>query len=285
MNKTFTCACIALFCVWVSLPAFGQETNTQKYQCVKTDNGAKLTQNDKTVWELVVKTPEGKPYIHPIALPDGQVITEIRPQDHKWHMGLWFSWKYINGVNYWEPSDGKTEVEDWSVEINGLSATAHIKLKYYNKKSPDVTVLSETRTILFSSPDEKGNYTITSKHHFTVGEKAAEFDRTPPWKHGGGYAGIALRMNDSVGKFKPTCSNGGTDMNSIRSQPASWADFRSPESGLGVHLSVLKGTDKTRIYLQNGGKNYIIPSPVHEGSITYQPGESFDLEYEFRLGE
>jgi len=28
-------------------------------------------------------------------------------EDHVWHLGYWFSWKYINGVNYWKPADAK----------------------------------------------------------------------------------------------------------------------------------------------------------------------------------
>ncbi len=53
------------------------------YQCVKTDNGAKPVKGDVVVWEQVIKTPEGKPYIHPVTLPDGHVITDLRPKDHK----------------------------------------------------------------------------------------------------------------------------------------------------------------------------------------------------------
>lgn len=254
------------------------------YQCVKTDNGAKLVKGDVVVWEQVIKTPEGKPYIHPVTLPDGHVITDLRPKDHKWHTGLWFSWKYINGVNYWEPSDGKTEVVSWDAAIDGLSATVTIKLRYFDKRNPDVTVLSEDRTVVFSAPDENGNYTITSRHHFTAGDKDLVFERTPPHKYGGGYAGLSLRMNQTVSEFKPTSDNGGNTMDSIRSKPATWCDFRDEKTGMGVRFTILKGTEPSRFYMQNNGHYYIIPSPVHEGQITCKAGESFDLEYLLELG-
>ncbi len=63
-----------------------------------------------------------KPYIHPLRTVAGVPLTAFQPSDHVWHRGLWFSWKYINGVNYWEEapkeidgrllsvSDGRTEV-------------------------------------------------------------------------------------------------------------------------------------------------------------------------------
>ena len=47
-----------------------------------------------------------KPFIHPLRLPDGTVITEHEPADHTWHRGLWFAFKFVNGINYWEENDG-----------------------------------------------------------------------------------------------------------------------------------------------------------------------------------
>ena len=254
------------------------------YQCVKTDNGAKLVNGGAVVWELVVKTPEGKPYIHPVVLPDGRVISELRPKDHRWHTGLWFSWKFINGVNYWEPSNGKTEVESWDAVIDGLSATVTIKLRYFDDRNPDVTILTEDRTVVFSAPDEKGSYSISFKHHFTAGGADLVFDRTPlniPW---GGYAGLSLRMNQSVKGFKLTCENGGNTKHAVRAKPASWCDFRDEKTGLGVRFIIIKGTEQTRFYLLDGGHYCIIPSPVHEGPITCKAGESFDLEYLLKVG-
>ncbi len=275
------------FCLLIPL-LIAACAQAQNYTCQKTENGAKLTKDDQTVWELVIKTPEGKPYIHPLSLPDGKVITEIRPADHPWHCGLWFSWKYINSVNYWEPSDGETVVENSNVVIDGLSATATFKIIYRNKKAPQTIVLSEERTVIFSAPDQRGNYAIISKHHFTVGEKDITLDRTPPHKYGGGYAGLALRMNKSTMDYTATCSNGGTDMFSIREQPADWVDFRDSQSGYGIHFSVIKGTPETRFYmLKNQGKQYTFLNPcsVLSNPHSFAAGDSFDLEYKIELGE
>lgn len=46
-----------------------------------------------------------KPFIHPLRLPDGTIITEHEPADHIWHRGLWFAFKFVNGINYWEERD------------------------------------------------------------------------------------------------------------------------------------------------------------------------------------
>jgi hypothetical protein len=46
-----------------------------------------------------------KPFVHPLRLPDGTIITEYEPADHIWHRGLWFAFKFVNGINYWEERD------------------------------------------------------------------------------------------------------------------------------------------------------------------------------------
>lgn len=260
--------------------------------CQKTDSGAKLVRGTETVWELVLNGPEQKPYIHPLTLPNGKVLTVLRPKDHIWHLGLWFCWKYINGVNYWEPKErggflpmGQTFTESSSVEIDGAAATARLKISYRPNGDPDQTVLTEDRLVTFSAPAPDGSYTIRSRHEFTAVAPEVTIDRTPAHAHGGGYAGLGLRMDNSISGFTANCSNGGTDMNSIRENPADWVEYRDPESGLGVRFTVIKGTPETRFYSQKS-PNYCFlnPCPVHNSPITLKQGEKLDLEYEIRVG-
>ena len=68
-----------------------------------TIEGAECVRNGKTVWRFEIANRENKPFVHPLCLPDGRCVTDIRPKDHPWHLGLWFCWKFINGLNYWEP--------------------------------------------------------------------------------------------------------------------------------------------------------------------------------------
>jgi len=48
-----------------------------------------------------------KPFFDPVRVAGGPALTWARPPDHVHHLGLWFSWKYINGLNYWEEKAGK----------------------------------------------------------------------------------------------------------------------------------------------------------------------------------
>jgi hypothetical protein len=59
---------------------------------------------------------------------DGPVLTWLRPPDHPWHHGLWFSWKTVNGLNYWEEyENGESEGKrSWEiVELTSRLTSPH----------------------------------------------------------------------------------------------------------------------------------------------------------------
>ncbi|MCA9182848.1 MAG: PmoA family protein, partial [Planctomycetales bacterium] len=61
-----------------------------------------------TVWRLNIAKSQPKVYFDPLGTVAGKSLTWNAPDDHAWHHGLWFSWKTINDVNYWEfDSTGK----------------------------------------------------------------------------------------------------------------------------------------------------------------------------------
>ncbi|MDO4574184.1 MAG: glycosyl hydrolase [Planctomycetia bacterium] len=256
-----------------------------EYSCMETPDGVVLTRHGTPVWKLHIPQEPGKPYISPLCLPDGRDLTWVRPPDHTWHLGLWFSWKYLNGVNYWEPSDGITQVVRRDVQINGPACTVRLWLKYFSQNAPDTTVLTEERTLLFSAPNEKGAYSLESHHLFTAGTNDVLIDRTPPHPHGGGYAGWTLRMPPLCSSFLQTCENGGENMASIREKPAQWIDLRDPQNGQGIRFTILQGTENTRFYAQHS-PTYCFwnPCPVLTAPITLPAGKKLALSYKIDVG-
>jgi hypothetical protein len=155
--------------------------------------------------------PEKRTFFHPVYSPDGTLLTAEAPKDHLWHLGLWFSWKYIDGVNYWEYEDdpklaiseGKTDLQEIrvSTRLDG-SALLNLEISYHPWKSADSVVMKETRTIKTTAPADDGSYTIDFEHKFTA-VKDIVLERTPPqtspggvsW---GGYAGLSVRFDQSL---------------------------------------------------------------------------------------
>lgn len=161
----------------------------------------------KDVWRFHVHG--GKPFFDPLCVAGGPSLTWARPADHVWHYGLWFSWKFINGVNYWEEKDGKSDGE--AVFDNGgfvmpsqnggtvISMCIDYRPRGTGK---DATVLTENRIITVSVPTEDGSYFMDWQLEFTACADVT-LDRTPiPGEPGGqgwgGYAGLSARLADGM---------------------------------------------------------------------------------------
>ena len=171
----------------------------------KTDqDSVALVQGERVVWQFHFGADDTKPCFHPVALLEGPDLVWHRPPDHPWHLGLWFSWKFINGVNYWEEDPktgllaGRTEWETPRIETRpDFSARIAIKLVY--RPAGGALVLTERRRIEISPPNPQGAYRQDWELTFTAGGQDVVLDRTPlahepngqPW---GGYAGLSVRF-------------------------------------------------------------------------------------------
>lgn len=55
-----------------------------------------------------------RPYAHPVYSIDGDILTNWRPNDHRWHHGLNFTLTSVNGVNFWGgPSHRAADSYQW----------------------------------------------------------------------------------------------------------------------------------------------------------------------------
>lgn len=144
-----------------------------------------------------------KPYFDPVCVAGGPSLTWARPPDHVWHYGLWFSWKYVNGLNYWEEQAGKAQGETfWSAPPLETRADGSAVIAFtlgYRPAATNAPVLKEQRTIRVSAPGADGAYHMDWTQVFTAGDQPVTLDRTPlagepngqPW---GGYAGLSVRL-------------------------------------------------------------------------------------------
>jgi type 1 glutamine amidotransferase len=184
------------------------------------EDGASLTLAGPggPLWKFLFGAGLDVPYFHPLGTVGGQVLTWDRPPDHLWHHGLWFSWKFINKVNYWE-LDAKTGrpagKTSWSnVRIStGKDLKARIDMDLaYRPVGEDVPVLTEERTIEVAPPDGEGVYAIDWTCAFRAAADAV-LDRTPlPGEPGGqvwgGYSGLSLRLAQDLTDREPMTSDG-----------------------------------------------------------------------------
>lgn len=159
--------------------------------------------------------PDKKPHFHPLISPNGTVLTAESPRDHLWHMGLWFSWKFIDGLNYWEYSgdptrhisEGMTEIS--SVKVDSIKNGVYqidLKIIYHPWERKDQPVMKEVQRIKISSPNDDNSYWIDYDLTFTA-LKDILLDRTPipgepngqSW---GGYSGMSVRLNTEFSNIR-----------------------------------------------------------------------------------
>ena len=199
--------------VTIQLPLnlrFKNQDIPPKYFWQKSDTALSLQNNSMAVWQFNFNNRFGKPYFHPL-LANQTSLTSVSPPDHTWHLGLWFSWKYINGVNYWEylpqfstaesgyKSEGVTELGKKRFRLKpDFSADLRISLRYHPAGA--TAVLEESRRIHLSTPFADGSYYLDEEHLFTALADTVLLDRTPldgepGGKSWGGYAGLSMRFN------------------------------------------------------------------------------------------
>ena len=159
------------------------------------------------VWRFSAGPTDTKPHFHPLGPVGGPVLTAHAPPDHPWHYGLWFSWKYINGVNFWE-EDRRTgraqgitrwDAPSFETRLDGSAGITQV-LSYV---LPDgSTALEECRKIGITAPGADGSYALDWDATFTA-RREVTLDRTPlpteprgqAW---GGYAGLSLRLSTGL---------------------------------------------------------------------------------------
>ena len=260
-------------------------------ELAETPTGVRLARDGRIVWNLEIETPEGRPFVHPLTLPGGRALTDSRPADHVWHLGYWFSWKLINDVNYWEPTDaerkgcepaGATRVVGKSVRIDGLACRVDLDLAYGPRGGEPV--LSERRETVVDAPDADGGYAIETRHLFTALADVT-LDRSEPWgsvesgKWGAGYAGATLRLAPAVAAaFSVRGSAGGASPGECTARETGHLEFTDPATGESVLFEQLKAPPCARFYLWPD-KRMVNPSVVYTGALKLKKGETLELAY------
>jgi hypothetical protein len=267
-----------------------------RYDWRQTESSLALLNNESIVWQFNFDQKQGKPYFHPVCLTDGTELTWHRPPDHPWHYGLWFSWKYVNGLNYWE-EDPKTGLSQGLTEIKNVEVTPHrdysariaMQLSYHPPNQP--AVLTESCQIHVSKPDDNGQYRIDWISRFTAGAADVLLDRTPIMgeKDGqswGGYAGLSVRVAKNTTGWYLTDSEGRKDLEA-HGKKARWIKFGGKVAG-SIDFSIAVFDHPANLRHPSPGFvimdpkvpfGYFSPALLFDKPYTLPAGESFSLKY------
>jgi hypothetical protein len=195
-----------------------------KYIAVEKNGVERLRYNYQLPDDPAPSAP--KPFFHPIRTPEGLEVTAEAPLDHTWHRGLWFTFKFVNGVNYWEERDAvfgrqvtleppaihaSDEIED-VVRISG-------PLEWRDAKGGAEAVRIDEQRVLdirFAEDDAL----IVDWHSTLVPREDVTLDRTP-YTTWGGYGGVVVRLTQAVQKQRILLANR-TETDRPTGQPHPW---------------------------------------------------------------
>ncbi len=262
----------------------------------KTGSSLALLGPSGSLWQFRYGSDLDMPYFHPLKTTDGRLLTWDRPPDHLWHHGLWFSWKFINKVNYWEldattghPA-GRTTWSNVRVST-GNELTARIDMDLaYKPSGEDVPVLTEKRTIEVSPPDAEGVYFIDWTCAFRAAAEVI-LDRTPlPGEPDGqvygGYAGLSLRLAEGLRDREAMTIDGPVNTwtdDRYRGRHAA-LDYSGLVGGRPAGIAILADPANPRspspwYVVRSEDMSFFTPAVLCFEPLTLRPGEAIVLRY------
>ncbi len=266
------------------------------YSWQESDTSITLFRNAKVIWKFNFDD-RAKPYFSPLNTIEGDDLVWLKPDDHPWHYGLWFSWKYINKKNFWEEdritgqSEGKAVLTKLSKKFTD-DFHANIEMEINYSLDENAVVLSEKRVIRISPPDNKGNYFIDWSLNLTNQADTVILNRTPPEKLGGpvygGYAGLSYRASPQMSQHTFMHAK---DWTSKKEQvgygeKSRWMDLSGillnskKKSGLTIFTYPKNGDDQIPWYIyKDGDFAFFNAAILFNDSITIYPNESVKLRY------
>jgi L-alanine-DL-glutamate epimerase-like enolase superfamily enzyme len=260
-----------------------------------TPGSVALRLGEEDLWRLRHDPSQAHCYFHPLALPGTPSLTADAPADHVHHHGLWFSWKYINGVNYWENAPGsdlptgRTTWHDVQTKLRGDHSARIVMGLHYISPEGERT-MAERREIEISSPTTDGGYSLDWTSHFTALAETVRLDRTPlPDEPGGraygGYAGLSLRLVQLEERSAATGEGPVTfnDQQRFRGRSPAF-DYNGKLDGKAVGVTVLDHENNlhspTPWYaIQSGSMSFFSPAVICYTPHDMRRGDGFTLRY------
>lgn len=233
-----------------------------------------------------------KPFLHPVATPSGHVLTNFQPNDHYWHRGLWFAFKFVNGENFWEEDPDGTPNTQAAIRPPTVESTEEgglrLSLELEWTRHDGHVVMEEHRAITFTPIDDTA-YLLDHDSVITAREDVT-LDRTPftTW---GGYGGLCFRgtrnWTDSVIRLSD-----GTETSRPTGIPADWAVLTGKLDGdrnLQASVAILEHKTSFRSptpwYGGTGIGLYLTPAPLFHEAATVAAGEEVRFRYRLVIAE
>jgi hypothetical protein len=283
--------------ITIALCAIALTPLTARAEWVRDSVSIAWRSNGATLWRFSFDPKSGKPFFNPIALRGNPSLTNFKPEDHPWHYGLWFSWKYINHVNYWEEDRTSGQAAGstrWSTPVIDArpDGSAKITMNVTYAKSTGEVDMTEARVLTVSAPSSDDSFTIDWDMRFKAGTNGAELDRTampgePNGAVNGGYAGLSVRLAPLTMSVVST-EGPVTEFSGSRARPnaaavaGNFSDGDKQIGGIAILSDAANITEKAPWYIINQERDkfrFICAAVLAPAIRKLPPGGQWNLTY------
>jgi hypothetical protein len=259
------------------------------------NRSVKLSGPAGPVARFLVDPAPADPHFDLLATADGRNLVWVHPPDHSWHYGHWFSWKMINGVNFWETDRktgvgaGQAKVLKPSIKIGESSATVRYRREYRLRADAE-PVMKDQFTITIRPPEKPGfgpqiDWTITTTALADVILDRTPLPDEPGGKPHGGYGGLSWRGAKGLSDVRFLDSKGRIGMD-IHRKHARWADARGTlaDKAAGIAIFDHPGnpghpTSWFLVATEEQPFWYLNPALLQPKPLRLKKGESFTHRY------
>lgn len=264
-------------------PAGAAENATPKYTWQKTDTSVGLLNHGRVVWQHHHDKAVGKPHMT-VCLLDGTELTRPWPMpkgykgyDHTWHKALWWSWKFIDGKNFWEQNTKGTE--PGKVRFTpGKDHSARIEMPVHYRLTGAEPILTEKRIITVSRPSEEGRYHIDWCATFSEPGKGKGVKLNKNF-----YGGMAARMAKRTLRWTFRDSEAREGAQACSGKRARWMDFSGDlPGGRKAGMAILVHRDNPRQpppWCVIQGMPYFNPAFTGSEDYSLPAGKTLTLRY------
>ncbi|MDB4474872.1 PmoA family protein, partial [Opitutaceae bacterium] len=183
-----------------------------------------------------------RPFIHPLCSIDGDVLTNLRPNDHPWHHGISFTLTSVNGVNFWGgPSHRVEDSYQWRSDqgsqrhLEWLEKTPERlvqRLAWIDPQQNDRVLIEEERTLQTSLIDDGWTLRWTSQVSNPGAEDlVCENYHSLGGLEGSHYSGLQVRgvreflHQHGDDTIKMVGESGSSELDELHGESANWIEW------------------------------------------------------------
>ncbi len=232
---------------------------------------------------------KGSNFIHPLKTPAGFVVTDLQPDDHLHHFGLWWPWKYIQTegrkVLCWELQRGDGIIEARASQATRSGFTA--QSVYIDRKAPGGPDLLLNETLHVSTSEivahpAPGYFVDLKIIHAVAGDTPLTISKYR-------YSGFALRGSAAWNKDNSTVltseGKGYAASNFTRARWVRVEGSASHDATAGVIMMSHPGNhthpEKLRTWdpRTHSGAIFVNFNTVQDESWLFEPGKTYTRRY------